>query len=108
ISPTHQISNTHQVISDKLIEVHRFTPSPGSLNRHQPKKRSSTPVGARAADEGLGGPLGSPASCSSRFYIGGTRSPPTPRATLKALPTPHHPLSPLRIIRLCAWIPGLD
>ena len=30
-------------------------------------------VGARAADEGLGGPLWSPVSCSSSFHLGGTR-----------------------------------
>ena len=56
----------------------------------------STSVGARAADVGLGGPLGSPASCSSGIHVGGTRPHPTPRATLKALPTPHRPPSPLR------------
>src|SRR5437763_16948103 len=26
---------------------------------------------------------------------------------IKALPTPHHPPSPLRIIRPCAWLPDL-
>src|SRR6266566_1208667 len=38
----------------------------------------STSVGARAADVGLGGPLGSPASCSSGFHVGGTRVLPNP------------------------------
>src|SRR6266699_4281478 len=37
-----------------------------------------TSVGARVADEGLGGPLWSPASCSPRSNLAGTRSPPTP------------------------------
>src|SRR6266567_3054373 len=35
-------------------------------------------VGARAADVGLGGPLWSPASCSSCFHVGGTRPYPPP------------------------------
>src|SRR5260370_19193789 len=34
------------------------------INRHQPKTPVQDSVGARAVDEGLGGPLGSPASCS--------------------------------------------
>src|SRR2546430_1614014 len=38
----------------------------------------STSVGARAADGGLGGPLWSPASCSSGFHVGGTRVLPNP------------------------------
>src|SRR5205807_4064598 len=57
----------------------------------------STSVGAREDDEGLGGPLWSPASCSSRSHLAATRSPPTPRATIKALPTPRPPPSPLRV-----------
>ena len=32
---------------------------------------------------------------------------PTPRATLKALPSPHHPPSPLRIARPPVCLPGL-
>src|SRR5207248_8465217 len=36
------------------------------------------PVGAREDDVGLGGPLGSPASCSSCSNLATTRSPPHP------------------------------
>src|SRR3989440_12896227 len=35
-------------------------------------KASSPPVGARAADAGWGGPLWSPASCSSGSHLAGT------------------------------------
>ena len=51
-------------------------------------------VGARAVEEGLGGPLWSPASCSP---LGGTRSHPHQRATIKALPASTQPPSPLRM-----------
>src|SRR6266480_479993 len=40
----------------------------------------------------MGGPLGSPASCSPGSQLGGTRSHPQRRATIKAHPsTPHRP-----------------
>src|SRR6266567_4677774 len=75
---------------------------PPGINR---RPSPSTSVGARAADVGLGGPLWSPASCSSGSNLGGTRSPiPTPRATIKALPTPHRPPSPLRDHRFPASV----
>src|SRR6266568_2549245 len=48
----------------------------------------STSVGARVDDEGLGGPLWSPASCSSGFHLGGTRSPPHPAGDPKGPPNP--------------------
>src|SRR6266436_581740 len=38
---------------------------------------------------------------------GATRSPPHPRATIKALSSPHHPPSPLRISRPPISLPGL-
>src|SRR5437764_6207112 len=43
---------------------------PIGINR---RPSPSPSVGARAADEGLGGPLWSPASCSSHRYLGETR-----------------------------------
>ncbi len=69
---------------------------PGSPNRHQPKKSPSASVGA-GVDEDVGlGRLRRPRPCSSHFHLAGTRPPSTPRATIKALPTPHRPPSPLR------------
>src|SRR5436853_4163263 len=56
------------------------------------------PINVRRGESGgerKGGPLGSPASCSSGLHVGETRPPPTPRATLKALPATHPPPSPL-------------
>src|SRR5437763_17208594 len=46
----------------------------------------------------MGGPLGSPASCSRGSPLGGTRSHPQRLATLKALPAALQPPSPLRML----------
>src|SRR6266702_1325824 len=88
-----------------LLFSTKLSPGPGFQGDREDSPRGinlqtspSTFVGAREDDVGLGGPLGSPASCSSGFHLAGTRPHPTPRATLKALPTPHHPLSPLRML----------
>jgi len=61
-------------------------------NRHQPKKSPSHSVGARVDEGRMGGPSWSPASCSPGSHLGGTRSHPQRRATMKAHPsTPHRP-----------------
>src|SRR5438874_6635673 len=73
---------------------HSAAPCPYTF-RDPPKK--PYPCKARVVDVRLGGPLGSPASCSSGSHLAGIRPHPTPRATLKALPTPRRPPSPLRI-----------
>src|SRR5947209_9626110 len=49
-------------------------------------------------DEGGKGRLRRPRPCSSGFHVGGIGPPHTPRATIKALPTPHRPPSPLRAV----------
>src|SRR6266550_3289728 len=55
----------------------------------------STPVGA-GVDEDVGlGRLRRPRPCSSCSNLAATRPHPTPRATIKALPTPRRPPSPL-------------
>src|SRR5713101_294207 len=49
-----------------------------------------------------------PASCSLCSPVGQRDpSPPQHRATIKALPSPHHPPSPLRITRPPTYLPGL-
>src|SRR5205085_10056715 len=58
---------------------------PIGINR---RPSPSTSVGARAADEGLGGPLWSPASCSSDSNLAGTRPPPHPAGDPKGPPFP--------------------
>src|SRR5436190_21169169 len=57
----------------------------------------STAVGARAVGSGREGLYGRPRPVHLASILR-TRPPPTPRATIKALPTPHHPPSPLRHI----------
>src|SRR6266566_510015 len=62
----------------------------------------STSVGARAVDEGLGGPLGSPASCSSDSNLAGTRPPPHPAGDPKGPPNPSSStLAPTDHLALC-------
>src|SRR5437588_12206975 len=74
-----------------------------SLNRHQPKPGSQT--GGRAIRRGEGGRCGDGRafmvargvgrwSCFGKISVRGTGT----RATIKALPTPHPPLSPLRML----------
>src|SRR5207302_9349811 len=58
----------------------------GRLIRINLPTSPSTSVGARAADVGLGGPLWSPASCSSGFHVGGTRALPHPAGDHKGPP----------------------
>src|SRR5437588_3503409 len=58
---------------------------PIGINR---RPSPSTSVGARAADEGLGGPLWSPASCSTDSNLAGTRPPPHPAGDHKGPPFP--------------------
>src|SRR6266851_2493519 len=49
-----------------------------------------------------------PASCSLCSPVGQRdHTPPQHRATIKALPSPHHPPSPLRITRPPTYLPGL-
>ena len=56
------------------------------------RQEAGRSVGARVADEGLGGPLGSPVGGDGIvFHQDGSQGNRT-RATIKALPTaPHHP-----------------
>ena len=61
-------------------------------NTHQPKEKLITIRRGERGWAGRGGPSRSPASCSPGTHLGGRRSPPHPRATIKALPTaPHRP-----------------
>src|SRR2546421_1878787 len=72
----------------------------GSSKRHHPKTQAQDSVGARAEEWMWGGPLWSPASCSPGSPLGGTRSHPQRRATIKALPsTPHRPIDSNKIGR---------
>src|SRR2546421_7621467 len=61
-------------------------------NTHQPKEKLITIRRGERGWAGRCGPSRSPASCSPGNHLGGRRSPPHPRATIKALPTaPHRP-----------------
>src|SRR5216683_1796886 len=75
-------------------------------NRHQPKKKLLTIRRGEGGEEWRGGPLWSPASCSLCLHVGGTRSHPRHRATIKAHSTSTQPPSPLRIIRPPVSLPG--
>ena len=61
-------------------------------NTHQPKEKLITIRRGERGWAGRCGPLWSPTSCPPGTHLGGRRSPPHPRATIKALPTaPHRP-----------------
>ena len=55
-------------------------------------------VGARVDDEGWCGPLGSPAGWGVAVFPQDVSEMNRTRATLKALPTHHPPLSPLQML----------
>src|SRR5713226_3945147 len=76
-------------------------------NRHQPNEKPINLRRGEGGGAGKGGPLWSPASCSLCSPVGGTRSHRHHRATIKALPTPTQPPSPLQIIRPPVSLPGL-
>src|SRR5438477_11731485 len=72
---------------DDFVKTH-YRPSYASPSRNG----VGHSVGARVDEGRMGGPLGSPASCSPGLHLGATGSHPHRRATLKALPsTPHRP-----------------
>src|SRR5437588_3228749 len=85
----------------RLMPGGRPRVSPPGINR---RTSPSTSVGARAVGSGREGLYGRPRTCSSGSNLTGTRPLPTPRATIKALTTPHHPPSPLQYIDMHACL----
>src|SRR5437764_462345 len=72
--------------------------------RHQPKNK---PINIRRGESGgewKGGPLWSPAYLFIWLESYGNTTTPAPRATIKALTTPHHPPSPLQYIDMHACL----
>ncbi|MGZ3612116.1 MAG: hypothetical protein ACXVBU_18855 [Ktedonobacteraceae bacterium] len=74
-------------------------------NRHQRKKSSSTSVGARVDDVGLGGPLWSPGGAGNGQCMNKPMPSGEPRqATIKAHHPSTQPPSPLQNLRLGAQV----
>src|SRR2546421_6206361 len=67
-------------------------------NRNTQYAQARFSVGARADDEGMGGPLWSPAGWGVALFPQHGSAMNRTRATIKALPAPHPPLSPLRML----------
>src|SRR5260370_38548906 len=64
------------------------------------KQEAGPSVGARAVDEGVGGPLWSPAAGDTSVFLQEVSQGNRTRATIKALPAALHPPSPLRSTHL--------
>ena len=69
---------------------HGFHQSSRLLALHKLAASTNYYMRGESGGEWKGGPLGSPASCSPGFHVGGTRSPPNPAGDPKG---PHHPSS---------------
>src|SRR5437867_11837121 len=76
-------------------------------HRHQPKKSPSHCVGARVDEGRLGGPSWAPAGWGVIVFLQAVSQGNRTRATMKTLPTPHPPPSPLRIVQPPTWHSGL-
>src|SRR6266566_5164598 len=95
----------HHKSEVSLFAYYRGDPHgrPRGINR---RPSPSTSVGARAVGSGREGLYGRPRPVPLALLLGKHDHLPTPRATIKALPTPHHPPSPLRIAQPPTWLPG--
>src|SRR5438874_10682469 len=71
-----------------------------------PRPSPSPSVGARAVGRGREGLYGRPRPVPLADILKKHDHLPTPRATIKALPTSHHPPSPLRIARPPGCLPS--
>src|SRR5438045_9767330 len=77
------------ILAVEVVRKAMFKGDPGGRPiRINLRKGPSTSVGARAVDEGKGGPLWSPASCSSGSHFGETRPAPHPAGDHKGPPNP--------------------